>query len=227
MINLYNANTEKEQIEVLSNLFALLKTFDINPNKHIIMAGDFNLFFNSNLDAAGGNPTLKKKSLAKLIELKEAYDLCDIWRVRNTKVKQFTFTQQHSSGFIQHRLDYFFISNGLQEFASTTDILTPVLTDQSPVVFSLSQEKVNIRSKGFWKFNSSIIKDRKCINETKDLIRNFDTKNDCNFSRQLKWEFLKYKICKFTIHYTKGLAKDTETKNFELRKHFLNLERFL
>ena len=95
LINLYNANTEKEQIEVLSNLSAQLKTFVINQNKHIIMAGDFNLFFNSNLDAAGGNPTLKRKYLAKFIELKEAYDLCDIWRVRNTKVKRFTFTQQH------------------------------------------------------------------------------------------------------------------------------------
>ena len=63
MINLCNANTEKEQSEVLNNLFALLKTFDINPNKHIIMAEDFNLFFNSNLDTAGGNPTLKMKSL--------------------------------------------------------------------------------------------------------------------------------------------------------------------
>ena len=49
------------------------------------MAGDFNLFFHSNLDAAGGNPTLKNKSLAKLIEFKEAYDLCDIWRVRIQK----------------------------------------------------------------------------------------------------------------------------------------------
>ena len=114
MINLYNANTKKEQIEVLSNLFALLKTFDINPNKHIIMAGDFNLSFNSNLDAADGKPKLKRKSFAKLIELREGYDLCHVWRVRNTKVKEFTFTQQHSSGFIQHRLDYFFISNGFQ-----------------------------------------------------------------------------------------------------------------
>ena len=61
---------QKEQLEVQSNLFALLKTFDIDPNKHIIMAGDFNLFFNSKLDAAGENPTLKRKSLAKLIELK-------------------------------------------------------------------------------------------------------------------------------------------------------------
>ena len=92
MINLYNANTEKEQIKVLINLFALLKTFDINPTKHIIMAGDFNIFFHSNLDAVGGNHTLKRDSLAKFIKLKEAYDLCDIWRVRNAKINQFTFT---------------------------------------------------------------------------------------------------------------------------------------
>ena len=73
MINLYNAITEKEQIEILSNLFALLKTFDIDPNEYVIMAGDFNLFFNSKLDAAGGEPTIKRKSLAKLMELKEPY----------------------------------------------------------------------------------------------------------------------------------------------------------
>ena len=35
------------------------------------MAGDFTLFFNSKLNAQGGNRTIKKKSLAKLIELKE------------------------------------------------------------------------------------------------------------------------------------------------------------
>ena len=68
---------------------------------------DFNLLFDSKLDAQGGNPTMKKKSLAKLIELKESYDLCDIWRVRNMKSRKFTFTQQHSSGFIQCKLDYF------------------------------------------------------------------------------------------------------------------------
>ena len=34
------------------------------------MAGDFNLLFESKLDAQGGNPTIKKKYLAKLIELK-------------------------------------------------------------------------------------------------------------------------------------------------------------
>ena len=103
-----------------------------------------------------------------------------------------------------------------KNFSSTADILTPILTDHSPVFFSLSQENSNIRSKGFWKFNSSIIKDQKSTNEIKNLIRNFDTKNNSNFSRQLKWEFLKYETRKFTVHYSKGLAKDRKQKVLKL-----------
>ena len=114
LINLYNANIENEQTNVLSSLFELLEEFDISPAKQLVMVGDFNLFFNSKLEAHGGNPTLKKKSLAKLIEFKEAYDLFHIWRVGNRKSKRFTFTQKHSSDFIQRRLDYTLISNTLQ-----------------------------------------------------------------------------------------------------------------
>ena len=41
--------------------------------KRLIMAGDFNLFFESKLDVQGGNATIKKKSLAKLIKLKRKF----------------------------------------------------------------------------------------------------------------------------------------------------------
>ena len=134
LINLYNANTENEQIDVLSSLSKLLKDFDISLTKQVVMAGAFNLFFNSKLEAQGGNPTFKKISLAKLIDFKETYDLCDIWRVGNTRFKRFTFTQKHSLGFIQRRFDYILISNTLQEFGTMTDILTPISTDHSPVL---------------------------------------------------------------------------------------------
>ena len=67
---------------------------------------------------------IERKSRAKVIEFKENFDLCDIWRVRNTKSKRFTFAQKHSSGFIQRTPDYMFISNTLQEFVTMTDILT-------------------------------------------------------------------------------------------------------
>ena len=177
MINLYDASTENEQIDVLSSLFELLEEFDISLTKQLVMAGDFNLFFNSTLEAQGGNPTLKKKPLAKLIEFKETYDLCDIWRVRNTNLNVSLLHKRHYSGFIQRRLDYILISNTLQEFVTTTDILTPISKDHSPVLFSLLKEKKTIRGTGLWKFNSSLIKDQKYKTETKKLIRNFSNEN--------------------------------------------------
>ena len=48
LINLYNADTEKEQIDVSNNMFVLLEKFDTNPKKQLIKAGDFNLFLTQN-----------------------------------------------------------------------------------------------------------------------------------------------------------------------------------
>ena len=59
------------------------------------------------------------------------------------------------------------------------------------------------------------------------MICNFNTKNDCDFSRQLKWEFLKYEIRKFTIYYTKGLAKARKQKITNLESEWKKLENGL
>ena len=42
LINLYNSNTEKEQIALLKELLDLLKDFSINAGKRVILAGDLN-----------------------------------------------------------------------------------------------------------------------------------------------------------------------------------------
>ena len=64
LINLYNANTETEQVSVLNNLSSLLEKFDVTLEKNLIFAGDFNLFLNSKFDAKGGKPAIKKKILS-------------------------------------------------------------------------------------------------------------------------------------------------------------------
>ena len=61
LINLYNANTETEQIKTIYELDQLLSTSCLGSNKKIILAGDFNLFFDPSLEALGGKPTLEKK----------------------------------------------------------------------------------------------------------------------------------------------------------------------
>ena len=91
------------------------KSWWLWQKKTLIFGGDFNLIFDCNFDASGGNPILKKKSLVKLLEIKEALYLCDICRIRNPNVRRFTFWKNHVSSFIEQRLDFFVISNILKE----------------------------------------------------------------------------------------------------------------
>ena len=45
LINLYNANTENDQLTTFSELTDLLENFTLTKNKPIIFAGDFNFFY--------------------------------------------------------------------------------------------------------------------------------------------------------------------------------------
>ena len=56
-------------------------------------------------------------------------DLIDIWRKRNPMLKQFTFRQ--ITPLVQSRLDYWFISKGLENIILTCDIMTSVAPDHS------------------------------------------------------------------------------------------------
>ena len=70
LINFYNSNPESEHLFTFSSLQKLLAKFDDYSKNNILFGGDFNLIFDQKFDASGGNPVLKKKSIAKLIETK-------------------------------------------------------------------------------------------------------------------------------------------------------------
>ena len=109
------------------------QTFGDLENKIIIFRGNFNLFLEPVLGTEGGSPVLKKSSIWKLIEIKEKYNLCEIWRVRNTKKNRFPTWQKRRSGFLQKRLDSFVVSNTLQGSIKDTEILPALSSDHSPL----------------------------------------------------------------------------------------------
>ena len=78
LINLYNSNTEKEQLTTLSKLEQLLDDFPLDSTQNIIFAGDFNLCFDLLLESSGGNPSSKNKSISKVLQICEKFDLSDI-----------------------------------------------------------------------------------------------------------------------------------------------------
>ena len=104
--NVYNTNTEQEQLKTPQNPSVMLENFDSFCSNNVIIAGDFNLLFSKKLECKGGDAYLKKHSLSHVIKILETFDLCDIWQIRNPKTKSFAFRQKHFSGVIQRRLDY-------------------------------------------------------------------------------------------------------------------------
>ena len=70
-INFYNANAENNQLVTLDTLISLLENHNLDGSFHPIFSGDFNNIFDTILDASGGNPSLKKKSIAKIISITE------------------------------------------------------------------------------------------------------------------------------------------------------------
>ena len=104
------------------------------------------------------------------------------------------------------------------------DILTPISTNHCPILFSLSKENFTIRGTALWKFNSSLTKDQN-YTEIKKLICNFYNENEFLSNRQLKWELLKYEVRKFTIKYTKHVAKEKRQLRTNLENQLKNSKK--
>ena len=216
LINIYNHNTETEQVCMIRTVDNLLKKFSNLNDHNLIIGGDWNFILDKKLDATGGNPTLKLRSIAEFSKVKEKYNLCEIYRIRNPSKKRYTFRQKTPS--LARRLDYFIISNTLQESVVKCDILTSLASDHSPFFMSIKTLNDSEKGSSYWKFNNTLVKNelyRKGlidkINEIKIEYKDMDP--------QLKWELLKFEIRKFSIKFSKNLAKEKRKKSYTSREY--------
>ena len=69
LLNLFNPNSETEQLQTLRDVGLLLSDVSLDDTKTIVFAGDFNLHFNMKKEATGGNPILKKSPFQKFYKL--------------------------------------------------------------------------------------------------------------------------------------------------------------
>ena len=89
MYLLTSTNKVHQQCTYFKNLLETLDSNISSPEQRLIIGGDFNVTFDSNLDCSGGSPVLKE-SVKIVEEICLDLDLIDIWRVRNPDKKLFT-----------------------------------------------------------------------------------------------------------------------------------------
>ena len=95
-------------------------------------------------------------------DLLEELEYMDAWRILNEDKKGFTWKKLNPVRK-QARLDYFLISWFMYIYHDDCKIVPGYRTDHSGLVLKLNFFEQE-RGKGYWKFNNSLLKDKRYIN---------------------------------------------------------------
>ena len=207
--NIYAPNNKTEHKIFLSNLKEKVCLDENNEFEYKIGAGDWN-FTEVENDRTGGNYTVWKENVAILEEINEKNDMIDIWRARNPETKRYTWRQRKPQ--IQSRIDRIYISDTMQYNVFKTDIVPGLRSDHSAITLSIKSIPENKQAgAGYWKFNNSLIENKEFSVDLKRYIENdIEKESSVIESKQVKWEYIKYKIKTWSMKKSKEIAKKEE-----------------
>ena len=86
-VNIYAPYKVQDRCQFFDNLNKKIEDFVVNEEHRIILGGDFNVTFDSDVDCSGSKPF--KTDSVKQIHLCLDFDSVDIWRDRNPESKHF------------------------------------------------------------------------------------------------------------------------------------------
>ena len=130
--------------------------------------------------------------------------------------KRYTFRQPNS--FLQRRLDYFFISDFLQDHTKHVDIIPAINTDHSAIVLQLSKTEGPIREPSYWKFNNSLLDENYDIDGMRDEFSGFLNSDYSHNDPRIYWAFLKYKSLEGIIPSIKKRVSKKGREQLELKQ---------
>ena len=235
LVNVYGPS-DRDNADFFNALFDQINNIG---NDNIIIGGDWNVILNPSLDTRhyAGNinkPRSRRSILDAMIEL----DLTDIFRYLYPDKKCYSWRRFNTTQ--QGRLDYFLVSESMLQSINGSDIMPGYRSDHSIVTVCLKRDKVNERCRSYWKFNNSLLYDKKYIELVKKSILetkkqyavplyNFD--NLCSVSNedihflindQLFFETLLLEIRGKTISYA---CHKKKTENLEEKNLLSEIER--
>ena len=80
---------------------------------------------------------------------------------------------------------------------------------------------------GYWKFNKSLTNDPVFVNSLKEEINTVASCFDKEQDRRVNWEYLKYKMFRFSKDYANKKAEQRKEKQLYLENKVINLEKEL
>ena len=150
---------------------------------------------------------------------KTNFDLIDIWRVKNPGIKSFTWSQKSPKIFC--RLDYWLISNNLQDLVISTDICPAIKTDHAAIVMEIGSKDNQVKGPGLWKMNCSILEEESYINDITQKIPIWVAEGQKDLAdNRTTWEWIKHNVRAHAIQYSKRRAKEKNDKEKCLQNEY-------
>ena len=219
LINIYAPNKDKVTCIFFENLHNMPQTENLDCEENIICGGDFNCPLNPKLDIKGGIMVPRKMVIDNIECLQSELDLVDIWRIKNPQTKSYTWSQKSPQIFC--RLDYWSVSNNLQDFVNSTEITPAIKTDHAAIEITLTDSYQNAKGPGLWKMNVSLLEDENYLKDLENKLPQWKMTgtNDLSNKRSV-WDWLKFNIRNHAIFHSKEKAKERRIKEESLQTDY-------
>ena len=124
-----------------------------------IMAGDFNVAPDHNLDTLGYLHVNNPNTRSFMNRMKSLNMLTDVFRHQHPDTRKYTFNKKQTRNYTRARLDYFLINDDSLDLVSKVGIgRVNNLSDHSPIFLHLNLSKIK-KGRGFWRLNSDFLKE--------------------------------------------------------------------
>ena len=164
LVNIYGPNEHNPHF--YENLIQKISEFE---NENVIMCGDWNLVLDMEKDYDNYSHVNNPKARKVVLNLLEEENFIDVWRVMHEDTKKYTRRRLNPKKK-QARLGYVLVSDPLFSCIVDSDIVPGYRTDHSGIIIKLKLQE-NEREKGYWKFNNTLLKDKKYTEEVKKRLR--------------------------------------------------------
>ena len=101
----------------------------------------------------------------------------------------------------QRRLDYFLISDQLQQQIKTIEIILSVQSDHSTLILKTGSIRQEVKGQSYWKFNTSLVYDKSFVELMKSEIVKYDMELPEFNDPRIRLDYLiqKYRIQKYRM----------------------------
>ena len=124
-------------------------------------------------------------------------------------------------------MDYFLISDQLQEQIKTTEIIPSVQSDHSTLIMKIGSIRQEAKGQSYWKFNTSLVHDKSFVEMMKSEIVKYDMELSEFNDPRIRWDYLKYRMRQFARRYSIDKARGHIEKRKDLEQKVKELESLI